>query len=356
MKKVKFIFAVLILIILFINIKAQTYIAVIDFSGKNVSSIDAAALTERLRAELFSTNNYKILEREMMDEILKEQGFQLSGCTTNECFIEVGQLLNVQQLIVGSVSQVGSTYSISARTISVETGEVLTVATYDYEGKIDDLLTRGMKIVAHKLAGKDFSAETNREQQNKSLQTELSHQQDNLSDKITSSTASKTKKLQLSKSNKIYFSFQANISGNRNFASNTQSVWQTYIIGIELLKYFDIQYGISNTITIDKTIPFEGEFINKSDIYYWITDGKVKYPLKLSNRFLIIPAFGYLYSSIVFSSDESDKIEFINSGMINQLDLEYSINPFTITIHISKLLFAEYDNWSGVGLSIGFLF
>jgi len=133
-------------------LKAQTNIAVIDFSGKNVSATDAAILTERLGAELFSTNKYIILERNKIDEILKEQQFQMSGCTTNECFIEIGQLLNVEQLVVGSISKVGSTYSIFARIISIETGEILTVATYDYNGKIDDLLIKGMRIVANKLA------------------------------------------------------------------------------------------------------------------------------------------------------------------------------------------------------------
>jgi len=356
MAKTKFISTVLILISFIFNLNAQTHTAVIDFSGKNVSSTNAASLTERLRAELFSTKRYIILERDRMDEILKEQEFQISGCTTNECFIEIGKLLNVEQLIIGSISQVGSTYSISARIISVETGEILTVATYDYEGKIDDLLTRGMKIVALKLSGKAISTETTKEQQNENLQIELSHHEDNLPNKIISPSPLKTTKLRMSKSNEIYLSIQTSYTGNSSFASNTQNIWQVYIIGTEISKFFIFQYGISNTIAIEKVIPFKGEFINKAEINYWIADGMVQYPFKMSKRFVIIPSCGYLYSSIVFSSEESDKIKFINSGMINQIKLKYIVSPVTISIHVSKLLFAKYDNWSGTGINLGFLF
>jgi hypothetical protein len=44
-------------------------------------------------------------------------------------------------------------FTISARMISVETGEINGTATYDHEGRIEDLLKYGMKAVANKLSG-----------------------------------------------------------------------------------------------------------------------------------------------------------------------------------------------------------
>jgi len=334
-----------------VTLVSQTQIAVIDFSGKNVSSADASTLTERLMTELFLTNKYKILERDKMEEILREQGFQLSGCTTNECFIEIGQLLNVEQLVIGSISQVGSTYSISARIINVETGEILSTATYDNEGQIDDLLKRGMKIVALKLSSNNSNSEMIQRQYDENDKMKI-----NTAKKKTSPISHRKIKTLSKNSNEIFMSLQTNFTGNKNFASNTRDVWPIYIIGSEISKYFIFQCGLSNTIKINKTIPFEGEFINKAEINYWIADGMIKYPFILSKRLIITPSSGYLYSSIVFSSEESGKIKFINSGMINQIRLKYILSPVTISIHVSRLFFAKYDNWSGTGISFGFLF
>ena len=126
-------------------------IAVVDFSGNNVSVGDCRALADRLRSELFNTKYFKVIEREMMDEIIKEQGFQQSGCTTNECMVQVGKLIGVEKIVGGSISQVGNVYSVSARIVSIETGEIENTAVYDHTGNIGELLTGGMKKVAYEL-------------------------------------------------------------------------------------------------------------------------------------------------------------------------------------------------------------
>ena len=59
-----------------------------------------------------------------MVEILKEQGFQQTGCVSNECVVEIGALLGVQQMISGSIGRVGETYTIDIELISVQTGEI----------------------------------------------------------------------------------------------------------------------------------------------------------------------------------------------------------------------------------------
>jgi len=129
-------------------VETLLFIAVIDLIGNNVSDNEVKALTDRLRVELFNTKHFKVVERAMMEEILEEQGLQQSGCTTTECIVEVGKLIGVEQIVGGSISKVGNTFSVSARIVSVETGNILHTATHDYKGEIDDLLTTGMKKVA----------------------------------------------------------------------------------------------------------------------------------------------------------------------------------------------------------------
>ena len=134
-------------------IYAQISIAVLDLEGKGLTELEASILTDRLRHELFQTGRYRVVERDMMGEIIDEQGFQLSECTSTECMVEIGRLLGVDQMVGGSVSKFGSMYSISVRLINVETGEILGTATYDHEGRIEDLLKYGMKVVSNELSG-----------------------------------------------------------------------------------------------------------------------------------------------------------------------------------------------------------
>ncbi len=134
---------------------AQTPTAVAEFEGKGISQSEASSLTDRLRSELFEFGTFQIIERGLMEEILTEQGFQQTGCTSDECVVEVGKLIGVQQIIGGSISKVGNIFSISARLIDVETGEVISIVTVDYEGNIGGLLKEGMRNVALKLVGEE---------------------------------------------------------------------------------------------------------------------------------------------------------------------------------------------------------
>ena len=131
---------------------SQTIIAVIDFEGKGVSETEASALTDRLRDELFKIGGFRLIERQQMEEILEEQGFQQTGCVAAECAVEVGKMIGAEQTVVGSISKVGNVFSVSARIVSVETGEIVQLTTYDYEGDIGGLLKTGMKEVADQLA------------------------------------------------------------------------------------------------------------------------------------------------------------------------------------------------------------
>ncbi|MCH8327606.1 MAG: DUF2380 domain-containing protein [Candidatus Marinimicrobia bacterium] len=134
-------------------LKAQMVtIAVLDFDGIGIAETEAIALSNRLRNELFRLGRFEVVDRGMMTEILNEQDFQQSGCTSNDCLVEVGRLLGARQMIGGSVSKVGGTFTVSARLVDVETSRVLAVSDFDLRGEVDDMLTRGMAQVAIQLS------------------------------------------------------------------------------------------------------------------------------------------------------------------------------------------------------------
>jgi len=137
------------------TIIGQLPIAVIDFDGKGISQQESSALTDRLRSELIEGGFFKVVERGMMEDVMKEQGFQQSGCTSDECIVEVGRMIGVDRMIGGSISKVGDLFSVNAKIVSVETGEIFNSITFDLNGEIELLLSDGMKSVSYLLAGEE---------------------------------------------------------------------------------------------------------------------------------------------------------------------------------------------------------
>ena len=145
--------------------ESPTYVAVLDFEANGVTEAEAKTLTDKLRGELLKTGKFKVIERTQMEQVLKEQGFQQTGCTSADCAVEMGQLLGVKNIITGSIGKVGQTFLISARIIDVGTGEIVKIVDEDMQGKIDGLLTKGMKQVAQKLAGQSDQEEIEYEEE-----------------------------------------------------------------------------------------------------------------------------------------------------------------------------------------------
>jgi len=129
-------------------------VAVNNFEARGISPDEAATLTDVFRTRLMKTEKYQVMERGQMEAILKEQAFQQSGiCTDQECIVEMGQILGIEQIIAGSLGKVGNAYSINVRIISVESGKIINSVSHSYTGPIEDLLTSEIGVVVNKLAG-----------------------------------------------------------------------------------------------------------------------------------------------------------------------------------------------------------
>jgi TolB-like protein len=128
-------------------------IAVNDFAAEGIQPSEARIISERLRSELLKSGVFRVLERGEMENILKEQGFQLSGsCTDKNCLVEVGQLLGVQHMVAGSIGKIGSLYTITARMIDIRSGEILFMVNEDVRGGLDDVLRSATSNVASRMA------------------------------------------------------------------------------------------------------------------------------------------------------------------------------------------------------------
>lgn len=131
-------------------------VADLDVSGTSVE--ESGLLTDRLRAEIWKTQKFNILERQKMDDILKEQGFQLSGaCDQASCLIEIGKLLPVEKIIGGSIGKIGTTWTITLRLIDIESGRIEKTVVQDCpQCSIDEILSPYLSYAAMEMGDVDF--------------------------------------------------------------------------------------------------------------------------------------------------------------------------------------------------------
>ena len=72
---------------------------------------------------------YDMLERARINEILKEQNFQMSGMVSDETAVSIGKMLGAQAIIVGDISGSGNTRRLVFRCLDVETGKILGISS-----------------------------------------------------------------------------------------------------------------------------------------------------------------------------------------------------------------------------------
>lgn len=131
-------------------------IAVNDLIGKKIDQETAGIISDRLRTELLNTGAFRVMERGVMNSVLKEQAFQKSGaCNESSCLAEIGQVLGVDRMVAGSIGKLSSSlYSINLRMIDVGTGEILLAVSEDFEGNLKGVLSIAVPNSTRKLTGK----------------------------------------------------------------------------------------------------------------------------------------------------------------------------------------------------------
>ncbi len=129
----------------------KSTVAVVDFQGIGVSLDAVKKVTDRFSYELSQFSDIALIEREMMELILKEQSFQLTGCTSSECVVQIGELLAVQYIIAGTLSRTDDLYSLHVRLIDVGSAGIISQHIEDYNGSMKSFLKDAVADAALKL-------------------------------------------------------------------------------------------------------------------------------------------------------------------------------------------------------------
>lgn len=134
--------------------KPVPLIAVMPLDTQGVSGREAALIGDAVASRLLASKTCNVMERSQMDQILREQAFQQSGaCDNSGCAVEIGKVLSVDRILVGSIGRIGDAWALNLRLVRVETGEVLKSASGKKKGKIADAQQALVEQVVGDLTG-----------------------------------------------------------------------------------------------------------------------------------------------------------------------------------------------------------
>lgn len=131
----------------------KPFLAISPLQAKKVDPDEVDLISDALSGELQNSGAFRVMERSQMDRILKEQGLQTSGvCDGNECAVEVGKVLGIDRIVVGSVGKIGSLFIINVRMVDVTSGEILASVRRTQEWEMKYVLTKLVPEVAKALS------------------------------------------------------------------------------------------------------------------------------------------------------------------------------------------------------------
>jgi len=102
----------------------QMQIAVLDFrAGAGVEQGDVDGVSAIFGTYFHNPQKFRLVERTQIDRVVREQGFQHSTLT-NQQMVRIGQILNIQKMVIGDINIVGGQHNVDVRVVDVQTGSV----------------------------------------------------------------------------------------------------------------------------------------------------------------------------------------------------------------------------------------
>jgi len=128
-------------------------LVVMNFKSAGASQELSVAVSELLRGVMAGIDGagFTLVERDQLNEVMREQGLSLSGAIDEGNSKKLGKLLAADFLIVGSVSRLGGAYAISARMVNGDTGQI--VRAHTVSARTEDDVPEKLGTLAYVLLG-----------------------------------------------------------------------------------------------------------------------------------------------------------------------------------------------------------
>ncbi|TET31732.1 MAG: hypothetical protein E3J72_21535 [Planctomycetota bacterium] len=105
-------------------------LAVFNFEDKSPGGKTdyGSIVADLFHTALYQTECFRLIEREQIRKVLLEQDFANTERVSEDTAVQIGKLLKVEYILVGSIAKLGTKFVITARVIKVATGETAAVS------------------------------------------------------------------------------------------------------------------------------------------------------------------------------------------------------------------------------------
>jgi hypothetical protein len=144
--------------VIYVSVLAQgpprPELAVAEFSTNNVDKIKADAISGMVETRISNTGKFRMITRDKIDELLKNQKIQASAISSDENIKKLG-LKNVSYIATGTITAMdNSTYHIKINVIDVKNG--VTFTEDGLMGSSSNELYAGVTVLVDKLNKKVY--------------------------------------------------------------------------------------------------------------------------------------------------------------------------------------------------------
>ena len=134
-----------------VQVGARLSVAVLKFEERGSSAAEIGeSLSEQLEIELVNLRRFKVVERRRMKAILKEQKLSLTGIIDDSKAIEMGKVLGVDVIALGSVN-IDNEALLNVRLVDTETGEIIVATSAKNSEKDLSHLSESVQSLAVKI-------------------------------------------------------------------------------------------------------------------------------------------------------------------------------------------------------------
>lgn len=99
-------------------------VVVAPFLNRSGAASEADGFADLFRVHLAGEKGCRVLEREQIEEVMREQKLQLSGVVDPKEMVRLGSLLGADSVVAGSIGKFNQSYLIIAHAISVQSGAI----------------------------------------------------------------------------------------------------------------------------------------------------------------------------------------------------------------------------------------
>lgn len=106
---------------------AGSTIAILSMSTSSQDQNISVYILDELEFQMVNSRKFKVVDRKTVDQIKREQQFQLSGDVDDDAAVSIGKMLGATIVITGTVNVIGTTQRIVIKALDVQTAEIISM-------------------------------------------------------------------------------------------------------------------------------------------------------------------------------------------------------------------------------------